>query len=151
MAAIDYLGAEMTRIFGSLPAFGGIEPLIADLVVAAKSKCETLRTDEDIFDVWASFAVATERLGAFKPALAGDASTRAEESAAQGVALVRRGKDLFSDITRARVPMPRSTGEYLDACERYRRASATSAREALLAEMQSVRHAPAGEVTDAHT
>src|SRR5260221_4752293 len=51
MAAIDHLGAEMTRIFGSLPAFSGIEPLIADLVVAAKSKCETLRTDEDIFDV----------------------------------------------------------------------------------------------------
>src|SRR5579859_3870116 len=64
MAAIDFIGVEMTRTFVGLEAFAGIEPLIADLVRAAKAKCETLRTDEDIFDVWASFAVATERLGA---------------------------------------------------------------------------------------
>ena len=151
MGAIDLIGTEMVRVFGGLPTFSGIEPLIADLVRAAKSKCETLRTDEDIFDVWASFAVATERLAAYRPALSGDATVRAEEFAAQGRELVRRGMDLVSDITRARVPMPKSTGEYLEACERYRRAYAISTREALLAEMQAVRHGSAGEIADAHT
>jgi hypothetical protein len=142
----------MICIFGSIEPFAGIEPLVAELVRAAKAKCETLRTDEDIFDVWASFAVATERLAAFRPTLSAEATARTEETAAQGIALVRRGKDLVSDITRARVPMPKSTREYVEACERYRRAFATPSQKApLLAEVQAVRHAAASEVADAHS
>jgi hypothetical protein len=132
MAAIDFIGAEMTRLFGSLAIFGGIEPLVGELVKAAKSKCETLRTDKDIFDVWTSFAVAAERLAAYKPSLPADATAREHEWAAQGAHLLRRGKDLISDITRARVPMPKSTREYTEECERYRRACATSAREGII-------------------
>jgi hypothetical protein len=132
MAAIDFIGAEMTRLFGSLAIFGGFEPLVGELVKAAKSKCETLRTDEDIFDVWTSFAVAAERLAAHKPSLPADATAREHEWAAQGAHLIRRGKDLISDITRARVPMPKSTREYIEECERYRRACTTSAREGII-------------------
>jgi hypothetical protein len=131
MAAIDFIGAEMTRVFGSLPMFSAIEPFIGELVIAAKSKCETLRTDEDIFDVWTSFAVATEKLAAYKPTLLPDATVREQDWAAQGVQLIRKGKDLLSDITRARVPMAKSTREYVDTCERYRRSCATTAHEAL--------------------
>jgi hypothetical protein len=129
MAAIDSIGGVMVRAFGDVAAFAGIEPLIAELVIAAKSKCETLRTDEDIFDVWTSFAVATEKLGSYKPALPADATTREQDWAAQGLQLLRRGRDLVSDVTRARVPMPKSTREYIDACERYRRLPAAAARE----------------------
>lgn len=132
MAAIDFIGAAMIRVFGSLAMFATIEPLIAALVLAAKSKCETLRTDEDIFDVWTSFAVATEKLAAYKPVLGADATAREREWAAQGVDMVRRGKDLLSDITRARVPMPKSTREYIDECERYRSVLATAAREGVV-------------------
>jgi hypothetical protein len=129
MAAIDALGANMTRVFGGFAMFTGVEPLIGELVVAAKSKCETLRTDEDIFDVWTSFAVANEKLGSYTPALPDDASIREQEWAALGMQLLRRGRDLVSDITRARVPMPKSTREYLDVCERYRRSCTAPARE----------------------
>jgi hypothetical protein len=58
-----------------------------------------------------------------------DATIREQDWAAQGVQLIRRGKDLVSDITRARVPMPKSTCEYVEECERYRRAYAVPARE----------------------
>jgi hypothetical protein len=109
--------------------FSEIESLIASLMIAAKSKCETLRTDEDIFDVWTSFAVATERLGAYRPAVSADAPVREQDVAAQGLQLIRRGKDLISDITRARVPMPKSTREYIDECERFRRSCTSAARE----------------------
>jgi hypothetical protein len=129
MAAIDSIGATITRVFGSLAMFAGLEPLVAELVVAAKSKCETLRTDEDIFDIWTSFAVATEKLGSFMPALAEGATMREQEWAAQAMQLVRRGRDLLSDVTRARVPMPKSTREYVEACERFRRSYAPAARE----------------------
>jgi hypothetical protein len=129
MAAIDFIGTEMTRVFAGLAMFSAIEPLIVNLVIAAKSKCETLRTDEDIFDVWTSFAVATEKLAAYRPAVSSDATVREQDWAAQGVQLVRRGKDLISDITRARVPMPKSTREYVEECERYRRSCTVATRE----------------------
>ena len=128
MAALDTIGTKTVRTFSDLPMFVGIQPLIANLVAAAKSKCETLRTDEDIFDVWTSFAVATEQLAAYQPVLPDDAALRDEESALQGVELIRRGKNLVSDITRARVPMPKSTREYVEGCERYRRSCLSAAR-----------------------
>jgi hypothetical protein len=37
-----------------------------------------------------------------------------------GVALLRRGRDLISDITRARVSMPKSTETFLDRCREFR-------------------------------
>ena len=49
-----------------------------------------------------------------------------------GVELVRRGKDLISDITRARVPMPKSTREYVEECERYRRSCTVATREVVV-------------------
>ena len=32
---------------------------------------------------------------------------------------VKRGRDLISDITRARTPMPKSSQEYIDKCQAY--------------------------------
>jgi hypothetical protein len=83
-------------------------------------KCETLRTDADIFDVWASFVVAGERLAAFAPALPEDAEPAEIERAAQGMLLVADAKNITSYITRARVPMPKTTREFLDRCARFR-------------------------------
>ena len=37
--------------------------------------------------------------------------------ATEGLHLVCRGKDLVSYITRARVPMPKSTREYIEYCQ----------------------------------
>ena len=129
MAAIDFITSEMIRIFGSLAMFAGIDPLITDLGRAARSKCETLRTDEDIFDVWTSFAVAAERLAAFVPVLSSEPSARERDWASQGMQLVCKGRDLVSYVTRARVPMPKSTSEFVEDCERYRRQCAAAARD----------------------
>ena len=37
-------------------------------------------------------------------------------------ALLRDGTDLIGFIVRARVPMPKSTREYIDRCQQFRRA-----------------------------
>jgi hypothetical protein len=120
MRAIDQIGEELCATFGPNPTFTGIEPLIGALVTAAKSKCETLHTDADIFDVWSTFVVAAERLCAFRPDLGPDASPAEQLRVEKGLALVRDGKDLVSYITRARVPMPKSTRAFVDRCEVYR-------------------------------
>jgi hypothetical protein len=117
---IDRIGGVMVETFGGSRFFEGIEDPTLRFTEAAKVKCETLRTDPLIFDVWADFAVAAERLGNTAPRLAGATSPEDLQFAADGVNLILRGRDLVSYITRARVPMPKSTREYIERCEHYR-------------------------------
>jgi hypothetical protein len=120
MKAIDQIADVLVATFGPLPMFTGIEPMIRDLATAARVKSETLQTDEEIFDVWATFVAASERLGCFRPLLSTSPSAEEQQQASTGLQLVRAGRDLVSYITRARVPMPKSTREYLERCHRYR-------------------------------
>ena len=126
MRGIDRIADELGGTLGRLPMFLGIEPLVRDFAVAAKVKCETLRTEADIFDVWAAFVVTGERLSAFEPRLSTERSAADELSASQGLTLVKQSKDLVGYIARARVPMPKSTGELIERCERYRSVCAAS-------------------------
>jgi hypothetical protein len=101
-------------------AFAGIDTCVAELAAAAKVKTETLRTDPDLFEVWTTFVAAAERLAFFEPWLAADASARAKQEVSDALQLVREGKDLITYVTRARVPMPKSTREFIERCEKFR-------------------------------
>jgi hypothetical protein len=129
MQAIDGIRDELVETLASVPAFEGIEPLLQDFARAAKVKCETLRTDADIFDVWTLFVVSAEKLAAFRPRLPTEASAADQRQAAEGTQLVVDGKNLTSYMTRARVPMPKSARELLERCAAFRdRYVAVSAR-----------------------
>ncbi|MCK0506972.1 hypothetical protein [Aromatoleum anaerobium] len=116
---IDRIAQVIVSTFGGTRLFEGIECLVLRFTEAAKIKCETLRTDPAIFDVWADFAVAGEELAAFAPRLVGATSAEALQLAADGLQLIVKGRDLVGHITRARVPMPKSTREYIEHCEHY--------------------------------
>ena len=93
---------------------------------AAKIKCETLRTDPAIFDVGRPSSSPPQQVTGFAPLLpigAADIDERRNQ----------RGKphpeevDLISYITRARVPMPKSTQDFLDSCDTFYRAGERAA------------------------
>jgi hypothetical protein len=63
--------------------------------------------------------VAGERLSAFANAPA--ESTEETQLAAGGKQLIEDGKQLLTYVTRARVPMPKGTGEFISRCERFGR------------------------------
>lgn len=121
MRDIERITDCMTRCLASSPLFADIADPIRSLAEAALHKCETLRTDPDIFDVWASFVVAAETLNAFEPHLPASPTAAARDEAAHGKRLVAKGVQLVSDVTRARTPMPKSTAEYLEECEVFAR------------------------------
>jgi hypothetical protein len=137
MEAIDRICDELTKTFASASAFAGIAELIREFAVAAKIKSETLSTDPEVFEVWASFVVAGEKVSAFQPALPRDASRVEIQRAADGADLIRQAKDLVSHVTRARVPMPKTTREFIEHLERFRRARADTAALAAVATPQS--------------
>jgi hypothetical protein len=125
MRAVDQIVGELEAMLAGLAAFDGIAPLLCEFAQAARVKCETLRTDRDVFDVWASFVVAGERLLAFAPSLFPGAGEC--ECAALGLALVRDAQELVFSIVRARVPMPKSTRALIERCRAHRARFATPA------------------------
>jgi hypothetical protein len=80
---------------------------------------ETLRTDRDIFDIWAEMVTAGERLASFRPILANPESEHEQRVASFGTQLICNGRDLIFHVTRARVAMPRSTREFVARCDTY--------------------------------
>ena len=119
MRDIDLIAGELCDTFGNRSRFKGISDLVVSFADAAKIKTETLRTDKSIFDVWASFAVSAEQLLAFVPDDA-DCTDAERRDLDLGVRLIRQGTELLSDITRARVPMPKSTRDFVARCADYR-------------------------------
>ena len=120
MREIDRVCTELVRAFDEQPAFAGIEPLVRAFAEAAKAKSETLRTDADIFEIWTSFAVAAELLGEFEPHPLPPVDASEQRAISLGLQLIDRAKTLVFSITRARVPMPKSTQEFVVRCEQYR-------------------------------
>ncbi len=120
MRAIDAVCDDLVGTFSTLPAFAGVGALLRSLADAAKTKCETLRTDPDILEAWTSFAVAAERLVEFQPVVRKPDAT-SERQASQGMQLIAAGRDLIYYVTRARVPMPKTEREFAERCEAFRR------------------------------
>jgi hypothetical protein len=128
MRAIDDIRAELAHAFRGNPMFVGIERLIDAFACAAKARSETLHTDADIFDVWAEFVVAGETLASFEPKLRVRPTAAERQRAQDGLQLVADGKDLVFFITRARVPMPKTTRAFIDRCQSYARGAAALER-----------------------
>jgi hypothetical protein len=120
MRDIDLISHTMVGAFAGNPAFEGLEPLIRQYATAAREKCETLRTDPAIFDIWPMFVVAGEKLNRFQPTLPPRSARTQVRMAEAGLDLLRMGTDLVTYITRARVPMPKSTREYIGRCDAFR-------------------------------
>lgn len=117
MRDIDAMVECMTRVFSDLPVFAGLAERLHAFACAAKIKCETLRTDEDVFEVWTSFVVASENVVALCRKSDPAWSPAERQGYIDARELLRRGCDLLSDITRARTPMPKSSQDYISKCD----------------------------------
>ena len=118
---IDRLSESMVYTFASDPLFADVPVLIRRFTDEAKNKCETLRTDTNIFDVWAGFVVASEQLGAYAPKMPMHPDVVLMRHAADGIRLIKQGRALITYLSRARVTMPQSTRDYLERCDEYAR------------------------------
>ena len=127
MKNIDQAADYMASCIRKDPRFPGLDQLLLEYATTARRKCETLRTDDDIYDVWSNFVVAGESVTDFE-ALA--VPTDYQEPLVDVLDvkhMLKTGVRLIAFITRARTPMPVSTENFLNECERYKkRASANS-------------------------
>ena len=128
MRGIDEIAEAVYDTFSAQPLFPGIEALIWNFAKAAKINCETLRDDPDIFEVWSDFVVAGEKLSGFGP----DRATNDGERLLleRGQRLLANARELVLAITRARVPMPKSSRTFIERCRTYRLALTSGVLEA---------------------
>ncbi|MDQ7989157.1 MAG: hypothetical protein REI09_05920 [Candidatus Dactylopiibacterium sp.] len=121
MRDIDAIAGSLIGTLDSRPMFHGIAPIVRAFADAGRIKSEVLRTDADIFDVWARFTVAGERLADFEPDRPQPASEHEILECEHGVRLIRMARNLISDITRARVSMPKSAADFENRCQTFAR------------------------------
>lgn len=119
MRDIDRIATALTETLGISRFFPGIDARIQSLAEAAKRKCETLRTDSEIFSIWPAFVVACEGLSDFPDPPPSNAPRSDQREYAEGVRLISQAKGLVSNITRARTPMPKSTAAFIEDCRRF--------------------------------
>jgi len=121
MSNLDTIAGRMLEVFSPMPEFEGVGTLIERLAVAARAETEIFRSDPLIFFVWPRFVEAGEAIDEFKPRLPGsmDAATRLRFRNARW--LLNRGKNVLTFIAAARVPMPKTTLEYLSRCDAFAR------------------------------
>jgi len=116
MANIDLLAATLRKTFGARTEFAGIVPLIDAFAAAARHECETMKSDDEIFEIWPRFVAAGEALGSLSPALSDDCSRECRYVLEEARNTLSAGCDLVNWIARARVPMPRSTRQFIARC-----------------------------------
>lgn len=118
MHEIDRIGAALVDAVGGTGLFPDLPARMEEFTRAARLKCETLRTDPVIFEVWPAFVVAGERISRLDPEVPPAPDAALVRAARTGRRLLRDGVSLVTHIARARVPMPKSTRELLARCHR---------------------------------
>ncbi|MDJ0892193.1 MAG: hypothetical protein QNK18_13515 [Gammaproteobacteria bacterium] len=119
MRDIDATGDGLVDCLRASSFFREIEGKVRAFTRAAREKCETLRTDPAIFEIWPSFVVTGDQLAESQPRLPAAAGEEERQLAAAGMRLLHQGMRLISDLARARVSMPVSTREFLSCCRDY--------------------------------
>jgi len=117
MRDIDRIAARLAGLFTEDETFAGLVPRIRAFSEAAKLESETMRSDPAIFEIWPRFVAAAEALAEFRPERVANGPERDERWVQDGLRLVEEGRALLTYIAGARVPMRKSTQEFLDKCD----------------------------------
>lgn len=117
MAAIDEVAGKISEVIESNPALTAARELLREFAIAANREIETMKTDPAIFEVWPKFVATGNKLSRFEANH--DSSGVDSDFIAEGVGLIRKGKDLIQWIAFARVPMPVTTKNYIESCDEY--------------------------------
>ncbi len=80
-----------------------------------------MKSDPVIFEVWPRFVAAGERLLEFSIDVDADTPEEVGRHYQEGVGVIREGTNLITYLAGARVPMPKSTREFMVICDAFER------------------------------
>jgi hypothetical protein len=120
MREIDEIAAKLGAIYRHTKLFGHLVPNVKELGDSAKLATETLRSDTRIIEIWPRFVGASDRLFAAKANLPKDSSRKLHALGHRGLQLLQEGTALVISHVYSRVPMPKSTRDFLERCDQFK-------------------------------
>ncbi|MCG8427112.1 MAG: hypothetical protein MI754_07145 [Chromatiales bacterium] len=120
MRDIDRVTDKMVTTFSDIEIFKAVVPLVTSYASASKLQIETMKSDPAFFQVWPAFIASREALEQFKPQNTLEEETdRPCQRFERGVKLITTGIALITYLSEARVPMPKTTQEFLDESDEF--------------------------------
>ena len=119
MRDIDRVADALIEVIEQDERLTGAKPLVRAFSRAAKEETETMRTDEATFDVWPEFVACGERLLEFRPRLLTPTKSDDLRPIDTTLCLLHEGKNVLTYLAGARVPMPKSTREFIGSCRQH--------------------------------
>jgi hypothetical protein len=116
---IDRIIDRLAEVFEKIPGLEGLLPLFRNIRSAGMEEVETMRTDEVIFHIWPRFVAAKEAIEYFRSREMIEASGEALRFLEDGLRLAHTGKNIIGYLVGVRVPMPKTTRNFLSNCDRY--------------------------------
>ncbi len=116
MRGIDRVALQMEHSFTDNEYFAAATPYIQNYARAAKLQIEIIKHDKDLFKVWPLFIASREMVEQYAETLPATSDLQKQRHIDQGVKLITAGTQLITYLSGARVPMPKSTDEFLEQC-----------------------------------
>ncbi len=120
MKTIDEVAQRMVHVYGVRNEFPGIAPRIEHYADIAKRYTEMMKTDPDFFLIWPDYVVSGDRLLSYIPEQHDyDRLLFENPRFLHGCMLLKAGKDLISHVSGVRVPMRKSTRNYIELLDAF--------------------------------
>lgn len=119
MGEIDAIAGKLDSLFSQSTMFSALLPTVRELAESAKLSTETMRSDTLIIDIWPRFVGAADRIAVAKPTMPPGHTRRETTLGRRGIELIRQGCDLIVALAQIRIPMPKSTGEFLKESDNF--------------------------------
>ena len=119
MKAIDSVTETLLNMFEDMDMFAGISDQLTEIAESAKLATETRRRDMAMIEFWPRFVAAAEKLSVCQPIIPEGASRREHTMGRRGAQLIQDGTNLILYLVNKRIPMPKTTQEFLNRCDKY--------------------------------
>lgn len=120
MRDIEQIANSLEETLCNDALFSGARKLIHGYAASAKRQVETMKSDKDFFKVWPEFIAARETLESYSPEPTEPVTQQVMTRIEHGRKLITSGAALITYLSEARVPMPKSTQQFLLACESFK-------------------------------
>jgi hypothetical protein len=120
MHEIDRIADALADVFSGDEGYSDFARHVYEYAAAAKAEAETMRSDQVIFHVWPRFVAAGEGLVGYRPKRTAQTSVISRQREIEEQRLISDARNLISYLSGARVPMPKSTGDFIERCAAFK-------------------------------
>jgi hypothetical protein len=119
MRDIDSIAYNLSELFSPAKTFNQVIPRLNELADCCKQVTETMRSDPAMIEIWPRYVSIADELRAFRPKAREGASNAERAMGRRGKELILAGVELMNNMANMRIPLPRTTQDFIFKCETF--------------------------------